>query len=139
MPVDFAYDTMQKPDLTNEHVHRHSRAEDTSRNRFFVQDIDIDCADWRLINSAYDSRFMLYPRANVVAFYSDEVQCAHGATVGALDEKALFYLQSRGLDQVQAQALLIEGFMNDIIEGQPAAIREQAHRVTKTFLESSKS
>jgi Fe-S cluster assembly scaffold protein SufB len=71
--------------------------------------------------------------------YSDEVQCAHGATVGALDEKALFYLQARGLDQEQAQALLVEGFMNDIIEGQSAAIRKQAHRVTKTFLESSKS
>ena len=71
--------------------------------------------------------------------YSDEVQCAHGATVGALDDKALFYLQARGLDQEQAQALLVEGFMNDIIEGQSATIRQQAHRVTKAFLESSKS
>ena len=42
--------------------------------------------------------------------YADEVKCAHGATVGQLDESALFYLQSRGLDRQQARQVLTKAF-----------------------------
>lgn len=43
--------------------------------------------------------------------YADDVKCAHGATVGELDARQLFYLQSRGLDPASARALLLEGFV----------------------------
>jgi len=43
--------------------------------------------------------------------YADDVQCAHGNTVGALDEDALFYMRSRGLPEAAARALLIEAFV----------------------------
>lgn len=49
--------------------------------------------------------------------YADDVQCAHGNTIGALDEAALFYLRSRGLPRPQARALLIEAFL---LEALPA-------------------
>jgi Fe-S cluster assembly protein SufD len=42
--------------------------------------------------------------------YADEVKAAHGATVGQLDERALFYLRSRGLPQAEARALLTAAF-----------------------------
>jgi Fe-S cluster assembly protein SufD len=42
--------------------------------------------------------------------YADDVKCAHGATVGTLDEEALFYLRSRGLDKDLARRLLIHAF-----------------------------
>jgi len=42
--------------------------------------------------------------------YADDVKCAHGATVGQLDESALFYLQSRGLDKSQARHVLTRAF-----------------------------
>lgn len=42
--------------------------------------------------------------------YTDDVKCAHGATVGQLDEDALFYLRSRGLDANQAQQMLTRAF-----------------------------
>ncbi|MEE9301234.1 MAG: Fe-S cluster assembly protein SufD [Alphaproteobacteria bacterium] len=48
--------------------------------------------------------------------YADDVKCGHGATVGELDKEALFYLQSRGIDQQRAQNLLIEGFLNEVLE-----------------------
>jgi Fe-S cluster assembly protein SufD len=48
--------------------------------------------------------------------YADDVQCAHGATVGQIDEEALFYLRSRGLDEEQATALLTQAFCNDILD-----------------------
>jgi Fe-S cluster assembly protein SufD len=43
--------------------------------------------------------------------YADEVSCAHGATIGQLDEDQLFYLQTRGIDRDHAIALLTEGFL----------------------------
>jgi Fe-S cluster assembly protein SufD len=48
--------------------------------------------------------------------YADDVKCAHGATVGQLDENMLFYLRSRGIDNDSAHALLTYGFAHDIIE-----------------------
>ena len=48
--------------------------------------------------------------------YADDVKCSHGSTSGNLDENAIFYLMSRGLDFKQAKKLLIEGFINDVIE-----------------------
>jgi len=43
--------------------------------------------------------------------YADDVKCAHGASVGELDETQLFYAMSRGLDPASARALLLEGFI----------------------------
>lgn len=48
--------------------------------------------------------------------YADDVKCAHGATVGQLDEKALFYLRQRGIDETQAKALLTYGFASELLE-----------------------
>ncbi|HWB49925.1 MAG TPA: Fe-S cluster assembly protein SufD [Stellaceae bacterium] len=48
---------------------------------------------------------------------ADDVKCAHGASVGELDETALFYLRSRGLPADEARRLLIEGFLREPIEG----------------------
>lgn len=48
--------------------------------------------------------------------FADDVKCAHGATVGELDERALFYMQSRGVPKPRAQALLTRAFVADAIE-----------------------
>jgi Fe-S cluster assembly protein SufD len=47
--------------------------------------------------------------------YADDVKCTHGATLGPLDAKELFYLQSRGLDAAQARGLLLYGFGAEIL------------------------
>jgi Fe-S cluster assembly protein SufD len=48
--------------------------------------------------------------------YADEVKCSHGASVGQLDEDALFYLRSRGLDEDSARGLLMRGFGMEMID-----------------------
>lgn len=45
--------------------------------------------------------------------YADDVKCSHGATIGQLDEDALFYLRSRGLGEAEARAILIYAFAAD--------------------------
>lgn len=48
--------------------------------------------------------------------YADDVKCSHGATTGRLDEEALFYLRARGIPEQAARNLLIQAFVNEVIE-----------------------
>jgi Fe-S cluster assembly protein SufD len=48
--------------------------------------------------------------------FADDVKCAHGATVGALDRAALFYLESRGVTPDEAKALLTRAFVADALD-----------------------
>ena len=48
--------------------------------------------------------------------FADDVKCTHGATVGQLDETALFYLRARGIGYSQARSMLVHAFASDIID-----------------------
>ncbi|WP_312166198.1 Fe-S cluster assembly protein SufD [Phenylobacterium sp.] len=59
--------------------------------------------------------------------FADDVQCAHGNTVGALDEDALFYAEQRGMPEDLARALLTAAFVGEVIDRiEHAAVREAA-------------
>jgi Fe-S cluster assembly protein SufD len=47
--------------------------------------------------------------------YADDVKCTHGATIGELDESALYYLQTRGIDPVKGHAMLTFAFANEVL------------------------
>lgn len=51
--------------------------------------------------------------------YADDVKCAHGATVAQMDDKSLFYMQSRGISKVEAEVMLSFGFINELIDALP--------------------
>jgi Fe-S cluster assembly protein SufD len=48
--------------------------------------------------------------------YADDVKCTHGATIGQIDESALFYLRSRGIDEASARKLLLLAFANECLD-----------------------
>jgi len=48
--------------------------------------------------------------------YADDVSCSHGATIGQLDESAVYYLRTRGLSVEQARSLLQQAFLREVIE-----------------------
>jgi Fe-S cluster assembly protein SufD len=48
--------------------------------------------------------------------YADDVKCTHGATIGQIDQEAVFYLRSRGIGLTEARALLTQAFASDVIE-----------------------
>ena len=48
--------------------------------------------------------------------YADDVKCSHGATTGQLDEEPLFYLRSRGLTDAQARLLLMDAFVDEVVD-----------------------
>ena len=47
--------------------------------------------------------------------YADDVKCTHGATVGQMDDQAIYYMRQRGLSLSQARQLQIEGFASDVV------------------------
>ncbi len=47
--------------------------------------------------------------------YADDVKCSHGATVGQMNDDAIYYMRQRGLSEEQARGLHMAGFVNDII------------------------
>jgi Fe-S cluster assembly protein SufD len=48
--------------------------------------------------------------------FADDVKCTHGATIGQIDEQAIFYLQSRGIDETTARGILLFAFANDCLQ-----------------------
>ena len=48
--------------------------------------------------------------------YADDVKCTHGATIGQIEEDALFYLRSRGIDEVSARKLLLLAFASECLD-----------------------
>jgi len=79
----------------------------------------------------YNKNILLSSQAEVdtkpqLEIYADDVVCAHGATVGQLDEDALFYLATRGIDAELARHYLVQAFLTDNIRKiSPACVRER--------------
>ena len=60
-----------------------------------------------------DARMYTQPMLEI---YADDVKCAHGSTVGVMDETALFYMRQRGIPESEARTLLKNAFMGQVID-----------------------
>ena len=60
-----------------------------------------------------DARMYTQPMLEI---YADDVKCAHGSTVGVMDESALFYMRQRGIPEAEARTLLKNAFMGQVID-----------------------
>ena len=60
-----------------------------------------------------DCSFFSKPELRI---FADDVKCSHGSTIGPVDESALYYLRSRGINQSQALKMLISSFIYEDIE-----------------------
>ena len=62
--------------------------------------------------------------------YADDVKCTHGATIGQIEENALFYLRSRGIDEVSARRFLLRAFAGECVDRmKPGPAREHAENL----------
>ena len=69
--------------------------------------------------------------------FADDVQCGHGATSGDLDEDLLFYLKARGIPAKDAEALLIQAFVGEAVEGiEHAGLRDALMEQVVAWLEA---
>lgn len=65
-----------------------------------------------------------------------DVRCTHGSTTGRLNRDDILYVQNRGLNSKQAQALLIEGFVNDVFNRLSEIGYEEADKLRKSIIAS---
>lgn len=68
-----------------------------------------------------DARIDTKPQLEI---YADDVKCSHGATVGQLDEEALFYLRSRGIPEALAKSLQLLSFIAPVVSALPETLRD---------------
>jgi Fe-S cluster assembly protein SufD len=61
--------------------------------------------------------------------YADDVKCTHGATIGQLEDEALYYLQTRGIDPKQGHAMLTFAFANEVLD-------EVKSKAVKAYIEN---
>lgn len=67
----------------------------------------------RNILASPEARMQAAPQLEI---YCDDVKCSHGATTGQLDERALFYMQTRGIPYEEARRMLTQAFMADVVD-----------------------
>ncbi|MDO4164847.1 MAG: Fe-S cluster assembly protein SufD [Bacteroides sp.] len=76
-----------------------------------------------------DARMYTQPQLEI---YADDVKCSHGATVGQLDESALFYMQQRGISAREARLLLMFAFVNEVIDTiRLEALKDRLHHLVE--------
>jgi Fe-S cluster assembly protein SufD len=67
--------------------------------------------------------------------YADDVKCTHGATIGQIEENALFYLRSRAIDERTARRLLLMAFAGECLERmKPGLARDHAEQLIHQHL-----
>ena len=68
----------------------------------------------------------------MLEIYADDVKCAHGSTVGQLNDAALFYMQQRGISAKEAKLLLQFAFINEVVDTiQLAPLRDRLHHLVE--------
>ncbi len=87
----------------------------------FQGNIEVPAGRRGIVATQQNHYLSLSPRAKATAqpeltIDADDVSCAHGATIGQLDEDSLFYLRSRGIPEAEARALLVRAFYADLFD-----------------------
>ena len=100
------------------------------QGKIFVKDIAQKTDAYQLSKALIlndQAEFSAKPELEI---YADDVKCSHGSTSGSIDQDAIHYLMTRGIEKSVAKKLLINGFLNEIFENIP-------EEKLKTFLEKS--
>ncbi|HZP34112.1 MAG TPA: Fe-S cluster assembly protein SufD [Candidatus Acidoferrales bacterium] len=72
--------------------------------------------------------------------YADDVKCTHGATIGQVEENALFYMRSRGIEESAARGLLLLAFANECLDRMKSTpVREYLHELVQGWLPGTSS
>jgi len=108
----------RRPDCSSREFYR-GILDDSSRAVFNGKVVVHDGADGTDARQA-NHNLLLSETAEIdtkpeLEIYADDVKCSHGATVGQLDDDAMFYLQSRGIGAAKARSMLTFAFADDVI------------------------
>ena len=100
------------------------------QGKIFVKDIAQKTDAYQLSKALILDDLAEFNAKPELEIYADDVKCSHGSTSGSIDEDAIHYLMTRGIELSKAKKLLIIGFLNEIFENVP-------EKEIKIFLEKS--
>ncbi len=100
------------------------------QGKIFVKDIAQKTDAYQLSKALILDNLAEFNAKPELEIYADDVKCSHGSTSGSIDEDAVHYLMTRGIELSKAKKLLINGFLNEIFENVP-------EKEIKIFLEKS--
>ncbi len=98
------------------------------QGKIFVKDIAQKTDAYQLSKALILNDQAAFNAKPELEIYADDVKCSHGSTSGSIDDDAVHYLMTRGIELSEAKKLLINGFLNEIFENIP-------EERLKTFLE----
>ncbi len=107
------------PDCTSDELYKgvvSGKATGVFNGKVFVMpDAQHTLAYQRNANILQSDEARVYTKPEL-EIYADDVKCSHGCTVGRLDEQAVFYLQSRGVSEVEARRMMAHAFIAEVLE-----------------------
>lgn len=106
------------PDCTSHQMMRNllsDRARGVFQGKIYVDQVAQRTDGYQLCNSMLLSEWAEMNVKPELEIYADDVKCSHGATMGALDEAALFYCRARGIPEGEAKRMLLEAFLAEVI------------------------
>ena len=89
------------------------------QGKIFVKDIAQKTDAYQLSKALILDNLAEFNAKPELEIYADDVKCSHGSTSRSIDEDAIHYLMTRGIELSKAKKLLINGFLNEIFENVP--------------------
>ncbi len=86
------------------------------QGKIYVKDIAQKTNAYQLSKALLLSDSSEFNSKPELEIYADDVKCSHGVTSGSVDEDSIYYLMSRGLNRKEAVRLLIDGFLNEVVD-----------------------
>ena len=86
------------------------------QGKIFVQDIAQKTDAYQLSKAILLSESSEFDSKPELEIYADDVKCSHGSTSGNLDKDSIYYLMTRGLNQLESRQLLVNAFLNEIAD-----------------------
>ena len=85
------------------------------QGKIFVKDIAQKTDAYQLSKALLLNEKAEFNSKPELEIYADDVKCSHGATSGSVDEDSIYYLMTRGLSRKESIKLLIDGFLNEVV------------------------
>ena len=86
------------------------------QGKIFVKDVAQKTDAYQLSKAILLSESSEFDSKPELEIYADDVKCSHGSTSGNLDKDSIYYLMTRGLNQLESKQLLVNAFLNEIAD-----------------------
>ena len=116
-----------------------SNSKGVFQGKIFVKNIAQKTDAYQLSKAILLSETSEFDSKPELEIYADDVKCSHGSSSGSIDNDSIYYLMSRGLNKKESTKLLINGFLNEVVDSiKSNSIRKFIHKKIENQLHEYK-